>query len=130
MSVAQHRFYSILIIVCLIGVFYFRSRYILTEIQENKRVTEAVIYEVRPSRSALNIRFRFKDENDSTIYVRYKLMYSIDARKILLNRSFPVIYSSKKVTLNKLLITEKDFNKYGVPFPDSLKAVNKELSKY
>lgn len=47
-------------------------------------------------------------------------------QKVFENKSFPVIYSEKNPKVNLMLIGRKEFEEFGVAFPDSLKSISKK----
>lgn len=47
------------------------------------------------------------------------------SRDSFLNKSFPVVFSQKNPEVNEVLIFPKDFEKYGLQYPDSLTWVKK-----
>ncbi|WP_273212879.1 hypothetical protein [Runella zeae] len=54
-------------------------------------------------------------------YQRYFVDFTKNKWRLVEQKQFPVILSSKDVSTHKILIFWSDFSKYGLPFPDSLK---------
>ncbi len=54
---------------------------------------------------------------------------SDDISKYILHKSFPVVYSPSNPSVASLMITPKDFARYGYSFPDSLNWVMQYFSK-
>jgi len=54
-----------------------------------------------------------------TFYPRYSYSY----QEFLIGKRFPVIYSSKKISNNEMLLTKDMFERYEVNYPDSLKRI-------
>ncbi len=48
---------------------------------------------------------------------------SDDLQNFILHKTFPVAYNPSNPSVSSILITPKDFSRYGYPFPDSLKWV-------
>jgi hypothetical protein len=46
-----------------------------------------------------------------------------DLRHHILNKNFPVVYNPSNPSVSSLLITPKDFSRFGYPFPDTLRWV-------
>lgn len=62
---------------------------------------------------------------DDTITDSKRCRFSYNAGKFLMNKYFPVIYSQKDITNHQILIEEKGFNDFELPYPDSLQWVKK-----
>jgi hypothetical protein len=50
-------------------------------------------------------------------------------RDYFLNKTFPVVFSKKKPGVNEMLILPKDFERYNLQYPDSLRWVTELLDK-
>ena len=79
-------------------------------------------------RGGVLIYYSFIDKNH--IYKNQKTLslYS-GTRGFFLNKSFPVVFSSKSPEINQMLILPKDFERYNMQYPDSLLWVKKLLDK-
>jgi len=49
--------------------------------------------------------------------------YSLTEKREILNQNYLVIYNPDKPEISEILLHDKDFEKYGVPYPDSLRQV-------
>lgn len=69
-----------------------------------------------------------KNYNASSSYWTNELSF-FAAEKYFVGKTFPVAYNPSKPSESSILITPKDFSRYGYPFPDSLKWVLQYLKE-
>jgi hypothetical protein len=62
-------------------------------------------------------------------YNNQSLIIDLWKGNLFVNKNFPVIFSKNKTNVNEILIFPKDFEKYKLPYPDSLIWVKKLLDK-
>ena len=102
-------------------MYAYRKREILNE----KELGKSLVIDYRlNSKGYITLEYYYIVKND-TITSSEHYQFSSYAGKNLVNKYFPVIYSKKDITKHKILIEEKDFNDFKVPYPDSLRWVKK-----
>ena len=103
-----------IIIFCLFSCYY-------NEIKENKKITYGVIdnysrhyrsWAFFPEYSYIVNGVKYKGSHSDAFEMSYWKSYE--------NKWFPVVYSSKNPQKSFMLIIPKDFESWGLEFPDSL----------
>lgn len=63
-----------------------------------------------------------KEYKGSSRYQTYQVSND-NLRDHIINRNFPVVYNPSNPSISSLLLTQKDFSRFGYPFPDTLRWV-------
>jgi hypothetical protein len=84
----------------------------------------------RGNAGSLNIDYSYKlndKEYKATLAITTFELSAYDCNNYFIGTSFPVVYSPSNPSNSILLIRPKDFKRFGVPFPDSLRWVLKYI---
>jgi hypothetical protein len=116
--------------IVIIAVLFFKDRNDKIQLRDQGVVSKAKIISQMVTKSTLLIKYSFV--YNKTSYENSKgakeLNYS-DVRQFLINREFPLILLPENPDNNELLIFKHDFQKYNLPYPDSLKWISFGLLK-
>jgi hypothetical protein len=94
-------------------------------LKDNPNLTTAKIIDWDPGAKGGARLLNYEFIIDNKTYNGSKSYYGLSQRNnYLLNKYFPVIYSSKDPNVNRLLIIENEFKEFGLIQPDSLKKYN------
>ncbi|MBS1758020.1 MAG: hypothetical protein JSU03_12145 [Bacteroidetes bacterium] len=118
----------LLMVICCIGAIWGIIR--RNALRENHIVTTAIIKNCqngsRGNGGSLffdySINIVGKNYNASSSYQTNEISF-FSAEKYFVNKTFPAIYYPLNPSVSSILITPKDFERYGYAFPDSLKWV-------
>jgi hypothetical protein len=121
--------YSIAIMGAIFFVIHLSSQKENREIKEDLIITNGTVYDSRMAhKGGVNIFYYFFVDGKHIKQTK-TLSISSSFRSIFLNRTFPVVYSSKNPELNRMLVLKSDFKRFEIPFPDSLKFLNEMIVK-
>lgn len=98
-------------------------------LERHTAFTSGQIYELTTSSKSPDVIVRYKyrveqeehrGQNDliGIRKVDYQCLY-----KLLLNRSFPVVYDNKDHGNSRIIISERDYKRFNIKSPDSLSAI-------
>ena len=130
MKILWNKKFQILFFLLFIWLIFY-GIYEIESLEKRKKITIGKITGTKNSKGTL-ITYSYKI--DSVSYrKKYRIGYSDfegtsrsdpfsynDVHKYLLNKKFPVIYDSLDFFNSDILILEKDFIRYKLPYPDSL----------
>jgi hypothetical protein len=126
------KFSNILVLFIAISLcffYYWRGQKHKEIIQNDFQIANGKIIECKVHhRAALWIKYSFT-YRDEIYYNSQSLIIDLWKGNLFVNKSFPVIFSKNKPNVNEILIFPKDFERYKMPYPDSLIWVNKLLDK-
>jgi hypothetical protein len=116
----------------IVVIFSLRSCFVqnfeLMEIRADKSFTIGKIIEVskmpKPPSYSMSYKYFVNDTSYSDTYRGH-----VKGARKFLGKRFPVIYSSKNHSASRILIDPKDFEEFGLSYPDSLEWVY-DLSRY
>lgn len=118
----------VLIIAVVLLCFYFWKGQKHTEIiQKDMQFTSGKVVECKVDhRASVWIKYTFLHNNE--YYIKEQSVnINLGAGNLVINKNFPVVFSNKKPEINEMLIFPKDFERYSLQYPDSLKWVKKLL---
>ncbi len=117
--------YPILIISFFIFIFVYRQ-YSIKKRMECYRITNGRVIGYRPSsRTLQGLKVQFFKENVEHIIYSDKYHVKLSKGTIV-----PVLYSCSNAEFSVLLLMPKDFEEYGLQYPDSLKWLNIFINKH
>jgi hypothetical protein len=125
---------SILLAICLAGVLWGITR--RTNLEKNHKFSVAYTYDCssggRGNGGGIYIDYIItldgKKYKSSSRYLTDEISID-DCRNYFIFKTFPVAYSPSNPSNSQLLIRPKDFEHFGVSFPDSLAWVLKFIKK-
>ena len=125
----------IFIIVFTIGIVIY-ALWAKKRLKENHVVTTAAIRACqngsRGNAGGFFLNFTItvngKDYNSSSSYLNNELSF-FAAEKYFVGKTFPAVYYPSKPSISSLLVTPKNFVKFGYSFPDSLHWVLQYIPK-
>lgn len=119
--------YSILIILTVFFIIYLIGQNCTRQIKEDMIIGNGFVFNSKMAhKGGVNIFYSFSFNNTIVGGTKYLAIPS-DLRAIFVNKSFPVVFSSSKTDLNQMLILPKDFERFDLPFPDSLEWINERI---
>lgn len=116
-------------LVCVLIIIYFSgknngAKYV-KEIKKAPYITKGVITSIESMyKHGWRIRYNFFVKENIIKGETYSGKYS-EIKNLLYGKTFPVIMSLRDPSYNDILIFPKDFDEYGLTFPDSLNWVLK-----
>jgi hypothetical protein len=119
----KHRLFVILVSVALVSfllwaiIFRMRSQH---ELLENGVIVNARIIGIVSGGKGGNANFICEFKYDGKVYKKISATTFKGDKYALIRRSFPAMFAPKSEIL-EILITENDFDKFEISFPDSLK---------
>ncbi len=98
-----------------------RNHYIIKDISENREFTKGHVYSTKQKPKTTNqilVDYYYYVNNEK---IEDNAIVSVAGEyyDIFTNKDFPVIYSKKNPTRNKILITPNDFGQFLLPLPDN-----------
>ncbi|MDJ1502734.1 hypothetical protein [Xanthocytophaga agilis] len=115
---------ALLIALCLV---FLVKGYDALEIKYNSVLTVGQVTEIRQIKSR-NYGISYTYTVNGYRYAGYTAIGGIKGdEKDLVNKSLPIVYSSKHPDKNTLLVSKDDFDFYNVSIPDSFKVVLKRF---
>lgn len=116
--------WAVVIILCYWG-WHAGKKYERT-IQKDTQITNGKILSTSVSyRGGVYVEYSFEDNNGKSWETEQPMNIEMWKRNSFVNKRFPVVFSKMKPEINEILIFPKDFEKYNIPFPDSLQWVKK-----
>lgn len=107
-------------ILILIFVFYVIQSCDYKEIQKNKGFTIAIIKEkLDAAKLGYSMTYEYKINNQLYEGMSQKIFYC-DFETTFKGKYFPIVYSTKNPEKSIILISPRDFKRWGYEFPDSL----------
>ncbi|SFQ31200.1 hypothetical protein [Parafilimonas terrae] len=115
---------SIFIVVLVFSIIYINGRNSEDDYREkvlNKpELTTGTVTNVEfKSRVGYEVQFYFS-ANNGEIHSKTSFGDIVSLQHFIINKQFPIIFSSVNPNYNMILILPEDFKDYNVPFPDSL----------
>ncbi len=118
-----YRVFKVLLLLSIPASIWFFSNKKSSSIKKNKCFSTAKVTKLhRGFKGNYSFQIEFKDENRKLIIDRITLFFGPDTS--IVNKYFLVVYNCNNSYEYELLITKKDYDGYGLPYPDSLKWVN------
>lgn len=115
-----YEFIAVLIVIILALVF---REYYNDEIKYRRAITNAYITRVSKTSKPVRIRLEYfyvSKSDTQKAYSDVEQYNNLEEMKKLEGRSLIAIYDSAEVRSNRLLLTQDDFDRYEVWYPDSL----------
>jgi hypothetical protein len=115
----------LLLIFCVIGAIWGIARQ--NSLKKNNKIGMGTVTSFRAggrgNAGGIWIHYVFEFEGKkykgSSRHHTYEISSS-DLHNYVLNKNFPVVYNPSNPSISSLLITPKDFSRFGYSFPDSL----------
>lgn len=121
------RFWSFVIIILIsigVSIAILRTR-TSNQLKRNGIITTGYVYEVFDAfRSKNGFKYYFY-HNGKKYFGKSIFQVGIAIKDEITNKSIPVIFNPKDPDNSKLLLTKPLFENYGIPYPDSLRWVEK-----
>jgi len=120
--------YSILLLFILYLIYSStKSVFIGNQLEINSSFTQGYIVDCTKfsKRTGGNIEYKFYINNKE--FTGNKTYSEIDEFKCkdFIGKGFAIAYDSVSTSNNEILITKEDYQRYGIPYPDSLQWVSK-----
>jgi len=107
------------LMIVVLGIFYiFYPRF---DFKNNGKYSIAEIYDFHVlAKSNHSICFKYSVNNQQFKSCQFETFSNSTLRWMLLGKKFPIIYNPEKPENCNILITEHDFKRFGLEYPDSL----------
>lgn len=110
----------LIIFFIVVIIIIFNSNYRINLISESPSITTGIIYNEKYGNGGWLYLYYSFEVNGKINYGKKTTPYG-NKEGFFNRKQFPVIYKEDQINLNDLLIEPKDFKKYDLDFPDSLK---------
>jgi len=119
---------ALLIIIVFWMLGEYRGEEIWTQVKKEKAITVAKVvkFEYPTKGTEYNLFYNFNLEGKT--YEHFLTTTNQNFEK-LIQQSFPIIFYKKNPEYNQILITQDDFKKYDLSYPDSIKRLVDSLLK-
>ncbi|MBP6732470.1 MAG: hypothetical protein KA149_10450 [Chitinophagales bacterium] len=119
-----------------IGLFIFIAGSIIygrignEEMKANKIVTQGVVNQAHHTGSVgIALWYEYKVDGKRIGGSNSFACFSPFIGELFIGKSFPVVYNYKKPESSNLLLTKRDFERFGLEYPDSLLWVEEHVRK-
>lgn len=132
-KIIENPLLGILLVAVVLGGIYllgeYRGKSVTRSIAKNHVMASGIVSKVE-FRTKLGYVVRYSFEvNDQYYSSSVNGSKFTRVKNVLTGRSFPIIVSATDPSNNEMLILPEDFEKYHIPFPDSLGWVEEYLNK-
>lgn len=126
----QSNLIVLLFLITIVIVAYLRGQRQKETIQKNIQQVSGTITETSMAHrgAGLDVTYQFSFEN-KIIENQHVLSVNSGIQNFFLGKTFPVVFSKDHPEANEMLILPKDFARFNLPYPDSLKWVINLIEK-
>ena len=114
--------FSVMVIIGVVVTLYSSSQ--KRELFQNKKMSTGIISKYEPEGKSTTDEFVYQfNLNGFLFYGHHRGTWPNGGVDKFINKAFPVVYDSLNPNNSNMLMNDKDFIEYNIPFPDSLKWV-------